>query len=83
VKPLSHEDRTHWGENWKRFKRDWSYYKVATKIHEEEDDEVRVAHLLNITGKDAQDLYNSQMTTRRTLPRFLQLLKHAVYIYEC
>jgi len=57
--PLNLEDRTHRGENWKRFKRDWSYYEVAAKIHKEEDGKVRVAHLLNVIGKDAQDLYET------------------------
>ena len=32
--------------------------EVAAKINKEED-EVRVAHLLNIIGKDAQDLYET------------------------
>ena len=56
--PLNLEDRTHRGENWKCFKRDWSYYEVAAKINKEEG-EVRVAHLLNVIGKDAQDLYKT------------------------
>ena len=57
LEPLNLEDRTH-RENWKHFKRDWSYYEVAAKINKEEG-EVRVAHLLNIVGKDAQDLYET------------------------
>ena len=56
--PLNLEDRTHRGDNWKRFKRDWSYYEVAAKINKE-DGEVRVAYLLNVIGKDAQDLYET------------------------
>ena len=32
---------------------------MAAKVHKEEDGEVRVAHLLNVIGKDAQDLYET------------------------
>lgn len=56
--PLNLEERTHRGENWKRFKWDWSYYEVAAKINKEAG-EVRVAHLLNVIGKDAQELYET------------------------
>ena len=35
-----------------------SYYKVAAKINKEEG-EVRVAHLLNVIGKDVQDVYQT------------------------
>ena len=47
--PLNLEDRTHRGENWKQFKRDWTY-EVATKI-DKEGGPVRVAHLLNVIGR--------------------------------
>jgi len=78
--PLNLEDRTHRGDNWKRFKRDWSYYEVEAKIHKEEDSEVRVVHLVNVIGKDAQDftkLLLSVPTIKRTSLRSLLLLKHA------
>ena len=51
--PLNLEDRTHRGENWKHFKRGWSYNKVAAKTHKEEEGKVTVAHLLNAIIKDA------------------------------
>ena len=57
-KPLNLEDRTHRGENWKQFKCDWMYYKIAAKINKE-DGAIRVAHLLNIVGKDGQELYET------------------------
>jgi len=53
--PLNLKERTHRGENWKQFKREWIYYERAAKIDKEEG-AVRVAHLLNIIGKDAQDV---------------------------
>ena len=56
--PLNLEDRTHRGENWRRFKRDWFYYERAAKIDKEEGT-VRVAHLINVIGKEAQDLYET------------------------
>ena len=30
--PLNLEDRAHRGENWKNFKREWSYYEIAAGI---------------------------------------------------
>ena len=56
--PLNLEDRTHRGNNWRQFKCDWTYYERATKIDKEEG-AVQVAHLLNVIGKDAQDLYET------------------------
>ena len=56
--PLNLEDRTHRGENWRRFKRDWFYCERAAKIDKEEGT-VRVAHLINVIGKEAQDLYET------------------------
>ena len=55
---LNLKDRTHQGDNWWQFKRDWTYYKRSTKI-DKEDGAVRVAHLLNVIGKDAQDLHET------------------------
>ena len=58
--PLNLEDRTYRGENWKQFKRDWTYYEVAAKI-DKECSPVRVAHLLNVIGRDGQDLFETFM----------------------
>jgi len=55
--PLNLEDRTRRGDNWKQFKRDWLYYETAAKINKEEGP-VRVAHLLNVIGKDGQDMFD-------------------------
>ena len=52
--PLSLEDTTHRGEKWKQFKRDWTYYETASKINKEERP-IRVAHLLNVIGKEGQE----------------------------
>ena len=57
-KSLNLEDCSHRGENWKQFKRNWIYYEIASKI-DKEDGVVRVTHLLNVIGKDAQDLYKT------------------------
>ena len=56
--PLNLVDTTHRGDNWKQFKRDWTYYETASKIDKEEGP-VRVAHLLNVIGKDGQDMYET------------------------
>ena len=56
--PLNLEDRTRRGDNWKQFKRDWSYYETAAKI-DKEAGTVRVAHLLNVIGKDGQDMFDT------------------------
>ena len=56
--PLNLEDRMHQGENWRRFKRHWFYYERAAKLDKEEGI-VRVAHLINIIGKETQDLYET------------------------
>ena len=74
--PLNLEDRTHHGENWKCFKQDWSYYKC----------EIRVTHLLNVIGKDAQDLYETFTLSdddRKTLSKFLKSLSHDVSRNQC
>ena len=55
--PLYLEDRSRQGDNWKQFKRDWTYYETAAKINTE-DGPVRVAHLLNVIGKDGQDMFD-------------------------
>ena len=56
--PLNLEDRMHRGKNWWRLKCDWFYYERAAKIDKEEG-VVRVAHLINVIGKEAQDLYET------------------------
>ena len=56
--PLNLEHRTHRGEIWKQFKLDWTYYEIAAKINKE-DGAIRVAHLLNVVGKDGQELYDT------------------------
>ena len=56
--PLDLVDSTRRGDNWKQFKRDWSYYETAAKI-DKEDGPVRVAHLLNVIGKDGQDMFDT------------------------
>jgi len=45
---------------------------VAAKIHKEK---LRVTHLLNVIGKDAQDLYKTFTLINDTLPRLLQPLE--------
>jgi len=51
--PLNLEDQMHRGEHWKQFKRDWTYCEIASKINKE-DGAVRVAHLLNVIGKEGK-----------------------------
>ena len=43
--------------NWKVFKRDWTYYEIASNLKTEEP-EVRVATLLSRVGKDAMDIFD-------------------------
>ena len=56
--PLNLNDTTHRGDNWKQFKRDWTYYETASKINKEEGP-VRVAHLLNVIGKEGQEMFET------------------------
>ena len=56
--PLNLVDPTHRGENWRQFKRDWKYYETASKINKEEGP-VRVAHLLNVIGKEGQEMFET------------------------
>ena len=57
--PLNLETYVSWrGENWKQFKRDWMFYEIAAKIDNEEG-EVRVAHLLNVIGKEGQGMFKT------------------------
>ena len=54
---LSLEDRIRRGDNWKQFKREWTYYETAAKINKEEG-AVRVAHLFNVISKEGQDIFD-------------------------
>ena len=56
--PLSLEDASHRGEKWKQFKCDWTYYETASKINKEEGP-VRVAHLLNVIGKEGREMFET------------------------
>ena len=56
--PLNLEDRAHRGENWKNFKREWSYYEIAAGFATKAE-KVRVAALLNVIGRDALDMYET------------------------
>ena len=51
-------DTTRRGDHWRQFKRDWTYYERASKIDKEEGP-VRVAHLLNVVGKDGQEMFET------------------------
>ena len=53
--PLSLENR---GESWKQFKREWKFYEIASKISKEED-EVRIAALMNVIGREGMDLFDT------------------------
>ena len=52
--PLSLENR---GESWKQFKREWKFYEIASTISKEED-EVRIAALMNVIGREGMDLFD-------------------------
>ena len=56
--PLNLEDRSRWGEKWKQFKQNWTFDEIASKIDKEEG-AVRVAHLLNVIGKEGQDMFET------------------------
>ena len=53
--PLSLENR---GESWKQFKREWKFYEIASKISKEED-EVGIAALMNVIGREGMDLFDT------------------------
>ena len=72
--PLNLEDRSHRGENWKQFKRDWTYYEIVSKI-DNEDDVVRVAHLLNVIGRDTQELFETFNLSADDLKDVTKVLK--------
>ena len=59
------EDTTHRGEHWKQFKWDWTYYETASKINKEEG-AVRVVHLLNVIGKDGQEMFDETFSLSDT-----------------
>ena len=51
-------DTTHRSDNWKYSKRDWMYYKTASKIDKEEGP-VQVAHFLNVIGREGQEMFDT------------------------
>ena len=55
---LNLSDRLHQGENWKSFRREWKFYELAAGIHKKAQD-VRVASLLNVIGKEGMDMYET------------------------
>ena len=56
--PLNLSDRLHQGENWKSFRREWKFYELAAGIHKKAQ-EVQVASLLNVIGKEGMDMYET------------------------
>ncbi|KAL9976782.1 hypothetical protein ACROYT_G014113 [Oculina patagonica] len=56
--PLNLTNRLHQGENWKSFRREWKFYELAAGIHKKTD-EVWVASLLNVIGKEGMDMYDT------------------------
>ena len=56
--PLNLSDRLHQGENWKSFRREWKFYELGAGIHKKAQD-VRVASLLNVIGKEGIDMYKT------------------------
>ena len=56
--PLNLGNRVRRGENWKNFKREWSYYEIAVGIATIAE-KVRVAALLNVIGRDALDMHET------------------------
>ena len=56
--PLNLTDRLHQGENWKSFRREWKFYELASGIHKKQE-EVRVALLLKVIGKEGMDMYDT------------------------
>ena len=56
--PFNLSDRLHEGENWKSFRREWKFYESTTGIHKKSQD-VRVASLLNVIGKEGMGMYDN------------------------
>ena len=56
--PLNLKDQTHRGKHWKQFRRDWTYYEIASKIREESG-AVSVAHLLNVIEREGQHMFDT------------------------
>lgn len=46
------------GENWKSFRREWKFCGLAAGTHKEAQ-EVRVASLLNVVGKEGIDMHQT------------------------
>ena len=51
-----HSDRA--GEKWKRFKRAWDSYALATELNKKAED-VQVATLLTVIGEEAREVYST------------------------
>ena len=51
-----HSDRA--GEKWKRFKRAWDSYALATGLNEKAED-VQVSTLLTVIGEEAREVYST------------------------
>ena len=56
--PLNLEDRSRRGDNWLHFKRAWQIYERAAGISQK-DGPVRVAHFLNIVGREGVQLFDT------------------------
>ena len=72
--PLNLSNRLHQGENWKLFRREWKFYELAAGIHKKSE-EVRVASLLNVVGKEGMDMYETFQWDWKSL-------KNAVFLLE-
>ena len=55
---LNLSNHLHQGENWKLFCQVWKFYALAAGIHRKAD-EVHVASLLNVVGKEGLDMYKT------------------------
>ena len=60
--PITLENR---GESWKQFRREWKFYEIATKISKEEDD-IRIAALMNVIGREGIAICSTRSSGRRT-----------------
>lgn len=63
--PLNLSDRLHQGENWKLFRREWKFYELAAGIHKKSE-EVRVASLLNVVGKERDQFPSESLDSYTT-----------------
>ena len=87
-KPLNLKDITHRADNWKQFKWDWTYYKTASKINEEEV-LIWVVYPIKLIGKEGQEMFETfslsdvdQSGVTKVLQKFevrCTLLTHMIY----